>query len=431
MIEILNSAIESLNRLGAAHWRFASAMFVQTFVLVAALGVFEFCLRRRVRAVVRYWIWSLVLLKLMLPVTLGTPASVAYWIVKEPPAAVTASAALLEAEPVLALVPTSAIGPAAPAPSERALPRGSSTAQAAAGPASAAEPATIARIAAAEPQATVVARAVGLATLGGPGWFLLGWLAGVAVLVALVARRIAKVWQLAGRAEEAPERLYDPLRTACERLRAPARRIRVKISDEVGCPAVCGFWRPTILVPRRLVGQLDDEQFELVFAHEAAHWMRGDLQINLLQTLLQVVYFYNPAVWIASSLLRRLREEAVDDAVLAAGGGTRERYSNTLLDVAAQSLRPVEMSVRLIGILESRKALAQPHPPHGERDAAAIRAAGRVGALCGCRDRDRVLADGRTARRRAEAGRRPASGQARRREPGTAAARDSERSHHR
>jgi hypothetical protein len=114
---------------------------------------------------------------------------------------------------------------------------------------------------------------------------------------------------------------------------------------------------PTILIPRWLVNQLDDEQFQLVIAHELCHWKRWDLQINLLQTVLQVIYFYNPAVWFAKALLRRLREEAVDDAVLIAIAAPTDRYSNTLLDVAAHSLRPVEINVRLIGILESRKAL--------------------------------------------------------------------------
>ena len=107
------------------------------------------------------------------------------------------------------------------------------------------------------------------------------------------------------------------------------------------------------------MGQLGEDQFQLVFAHELLHWKRWDLQINLLQTLLQIAYFYNPAVWIANAILRRLREEAVDDAVLIAFGTQQEAYSNTLLDVAAQSLRPVELSLRLVGILESRKALRQ------------------------------------------------------------------------
>ena len=71
------------------HWDFASAMFVQVAALVAILGLVELCLRRRVRPVVRYWLWALVILKLMLPVALRTPASLAYWVRSESPPAAT------------------------------------------------------------------------------------------------------------------------------------------------------------------------------------------------------------------------------------------------------------------------------------------------------------------------------------------------------
>src|SRR6202012_5382713 len=100
------------------------------------------------------------------------------------------------------------------------------------------------------------------------GWSFLAWLFMAALLAALVARRTAKVWQLGQRATAAPAHLNVPLQAACERLQTSASGVRLRISDEVGCPAICGFWRPTILVPGRLVNQLDEEQFQLVFAHE-------------------------------------------------------------------------------------------------------------------------------------------------------------------
>jgi len=36
---------------------------------------------------------------------------------------------------------------------------------------------------------------------------------------------------------------------------------------------------------------------------------------NLVQTLLQIAYFYNPFVWFANWMIRRVREQAVDEAV--------------------------------------------------------------------------------------------------------------------
>lgn len=348
MIENVNSLIELINQAGAVHWRFASAMFLQTVVLVAALCLFEACFHRRVRVVVRYWIWSLVLLKLLLPVTLRTPGSLAYWMVKETPAA-SMAASLPIASPA-SLEPWNA---ASPPPSDLTRPMRSPSAPRHPLPA----PTTIARLTP-ENVAAAVPVHVPLASVSKFGWLLLAWLAAVTLLTVLVVRRAAKVWQLVRRATAAPPQLEGLLHTACRRLRSAPNRLRLRISEDVGCPAICGFCRPVILVPRRLVDQLDDEQFQLIFLHELSHWKRWDLQINLLQTLLQIVYFYNPAVWIANAVLRRLREEAVDDAVLGAEVSS-QCYSITLLDVAAQSLRPLEASVRLIGILESKKALAQ------------------------------------------------------------------------
>ena len=80
--------------------------------------------------------------------------------------------------------------------------------------------------------------------------------------------------------------------------------------------------------------------------------------MNCIQTLLQILYFYNPAVWLANLIIRRLREQAVDETVLVAAGGQPDRYASTLLDLAAAPLRPLEATLRLTGVVESRNAIA-------------------------------------------------------------------------
>jgi hypothetical protein len=73
---------------------------------------------------------------------------------------------------------------------------------------------------------------------------------------------------------------------------------------------------------------------------------------------LQIFYFYNPAVWLANVLIRRLREQAVDETVLVAHRGQPEHYAATLLDIAAATFKPLEATLSLTGVVESRKALA-------------------------------------------------------------------------
>jgi hypothetical protein len=82
--------------------------------------------------------------------------------------------------------------------------------------------------------------------------------------------------------------------------------------------------------------------------------------VKLLQTILQVVYFYNPLLWLANATIRRVRELAVDEAVLVILGQSRsEVYPCTLLKVAGWALDQPMHGLRLIGVMESNNLLTE------------------------------------------------------------------------
>ena len=68
--------------------------------------------------------------------------------------------------------------------------------------------------------------------------------------------------------------------------------------------------------------------------HEAFHLRRKDVWVNCAQALLQMVYWWHPLLWLANARIRRVREEAVDDAVMLALRDEAENYAPTLLEVA-------------------------------------------------------------------------------------------------
>ncbi|MCK5225926.1 MAG: DUF4019 domain-containing protein, partial [Planctomycetes bacterium] len=73
--------------------------------------------------------------------------------------------------------------------------------------------------------------------------------------------------------------------------------------------------------------------------------------------LLQIFYFYNPLLWLANAVIRRVREQAVDEAVQVAMGEKAEQYPETLVNVAKLAFKRPALSLRLIGVVESRSAL--------------------------------------------------------------------------
>jgi peptidoglycan/xylan/chitin deacetylase (PgdA/CDA1 family) len=88
----------------------------------------------------------------------------------------------------------------------------------------------------------------------------------------------------------------------------------------VEVPTVIGWLRPVILVPVSLLTALQAQHIEALLAHELAHIRRRDYLVNLLQTALEILLFYHPAVWWVSRRMRIEREHCCDDLAVAACG---------------------------------------------------------------------------------------------------------------
>ena len=107
-------------------------------------------------------------------------------------------------------------------------------------------------------------------------------------------------------------------------------------STLVQVPVVVGYLRPAILLPVGVLAELPPSQLEAIIAHELAHVRRHDFLVNLLQTLVETVFFYHPVVWWISRQIRNERENCCDDLAVAAFGD-RAEYGRALL--ALEELR--------------------------------------------------------------------------------------------
>ena len=97
-----------------------------------------------------------------------------------------------------------------------------------------------------------------------------------------------------------------------------------------------GHLKPVLLFPLALVNQLSTEEAETVILHELAHLRRYDHYFNLLQCLIEVLYYYHPAVHWIGARVREEREYSCDDLVLEYGPG-KLPYARALLHYGEQS----------------------------------------------------------------------------------------------
>jgi beta-lactamase regulating signal transducer with metallopeptidase domain len=113
------------------------------------------------------------------------------------------------------------------------------------------------------------------------------------------------------------------------RISAP---VRLYESALVQVPTAIGWLRPIILLPASALTGLSATQIEMILAHELAHIRRADYLVNLLQTAVETLLFYHPAVWWVSHRMRVEREHCCDDLAVAAGGNA-VRYARALADL--------------------------------------------------------------------------------------------------
>lgn len=95
------------------------------------------------------------------------------------------------------------------------------------------------------------------------------------------------------------------------------RPVTLAESALVKVPVAIGFLKPIILIPVGMLSQLPADQVETILLHELAHIRRQDYLVNILQRMVEAVFFFNPAILWISSVLRREREACCDDIVIA------------------------------------------------------------------------------------------------------------------
>ena len=103
----------------------------------------------------------------------------------------------------------------------------------------------------------------------------------------------------------------------------------VRKSERVDTPFILGVFRPRIYLPFGLSEQTEQS----VVAHEIAHLKRKDHLIKPLGYAILSVYWFNPLVWVAYSLLCRDIESACDEKVIKnMDTEARKAYATALLE---------------------------------------------------------------------------------------------------
>lgn len=154
---------------------------------------------------------------------------------------------------------------------------------------------------------------------------------------------------------------------------------RVRTSDHVIHPFVCGLWRSTLVLPGDLTSRLHPSEFEQVVAHEREHVRGHHVWLGVLQRIATLILWPQALVHVLARELKAAQEEVCDNAALR--GGNPSDYARMLVDLAERrtdrmpsglaygifgSQPPLEKRIR--GLLDPRRS-TEPTMKHTTRTA--------------------------------------------------------------
>ena len=302
------SVVESLNHISENWAELMSAVLWQSTLLVGVVAMIAILLRRS-SPVVRYWLWQIVAIKLLLrpfwSVAIPMPS---FFETEHETETITLN------EPAIPVIPVDDFPPE----------------ETDAGPA-------VNLITDALPAASVT-----------PPWYLnitwQSWLLWAWMIVVLV-QIIRVVWlriRLAGllrTAVPATGELATLMQDSVKLL--GLQRVPQVVLTEIECsPFVCGIVRPVIVLPKSLTSSFDPKRMQQVLLHELAHVKRLDLLWGWIPEIARIIYFFHPFVHWVSYRIRLERELSCDQLAMAHSGQDAADYADTLVQVVSHTSEP-------------------------------------------------------------------------------------------
>jgi beta-lactamase regulating signal transducer with metallopeptidase domain len=353
--------IEQLNSIAQSWWSWMWPMFWQVSVLIILIGAVDLLLQKRIWPQVRYAIWLLVLIKLILPPSLSLPTSIV-------------SLARMKTEHITTKIMASK-SPDKPTSVElrsgmnahlkdtfiKPFPESqivmsnvtNSPREMAALPILRGEPPVR------EDAGDIAGTNINI-KIHWHVYVMAVWLAVVLALSSWVIvrfRRLRKFHAGAVSCDDLPQWFEALLAETVKKL-GLRKSPEIALSRNISSPAVFGVFRPVLLLPVDAIHHLSPRRTGHILLHELTHIKRGDLLINTLYMLMQIIYWFNPLLWLLRSKLQHLRELCCDGTVARMLRDETADYRDTIVEVTQRFLtKPVGARIGLLGMTESSSRL--------------------------------------------------------------------------
>jgi beta-lactamase regulating signal transducer with metallopeptidase domain len=185
-------------------------------------------------------------------------------------------------------------------------------------------------------------------------WLLLAYAVPAVFLITRTLLALLRLVLLTGRARAVTDDHWLQALAGAQRRTGFTKSTALLASSEIASPVSWGVLQPKILLNTDAVAARADA--DAIVVHELAHVARADWAKLVLARVSVALFWFNPFAWLLARAAHQLREEAADDAVLAAGVNDTA-YASMLVSVARQQSNGLPRGAH--GVAPARNSLAQ------------------------------------------------------------------------
>ncbi|MBN9501500.1 MAG: hypothetical protein BGO01_01635 [Armatimonadetes bacterium 55-13] len=187
-------------------------------------------------------------------------------------------------------------------------------------------------------------------------WIVL-WTIGASLVAAYWLWGIARTYREARSTEPVSDPEVVELLDTLTARAGLVRSIHLRVSENLPSAMLLAGASPVIVVPKRMLDRDERDDLRMTLAHEVAHVARRDLPWLALTALVQIVFFFNPFIWIAARSSRLDHESATDWYASRLAKVPIRAYAAMLIRATVGAKRAAALGSASIAIAESYRTI--------------------------------------------------------------------------
>ncbi|HFJ9286427.1 M48 family metalloprotease [Bacillus cereus group sp. N11] len=138
------------------------------------------------------------------------------------------------------------------------------------------------------------------------------WLAGVIILAVITFITNRRLYSYIKKQPDISEKQVVTVFNRCKQSMKMKKAVSLRLAGKIASPTVFSFFRPKVLLSKKHMKVLNEQQLQYVFYHELAHIKRNDVAVNWIMYSLLLLNWFNPILWYAYFCMREDQELACD-----------------------------------------------------------------------------------------------------------------------